>query len=244
MPGNNLLIGGACILVLVLLAARAALRLDRDRRRGNGGQGGDDADIGADAAVRAAAMTRRRRHQSSEAAHLAMAVGMALMFLPLPFVRLPLAGLFSLIVLAAATVWVTDRVRSARTGQRRVGQQRAADCGCSPEHRLEPHHVIVGSAMVVMALRSHSAATSATAAAGMATMPGMAMGAGGSPSLVSLTLLGYVWLSVLVLGGGLARTFRAEPGLDPGLGAMLGAPTTVYACELAMTVVMGLMLLA
>lgn len=169
---------------------------------------------------------------------------MALMFLPIPAARPALAGLFGAIVLFAGAVWVTDRVRSVRS-RRRTG--RGARPDHRSEHRLEPHHVIVGSAMTVMALKPRATA------AGTAAMPGMAMGPGGSPNLVSLTLLAYVWLSVLVLGGGLARAFAAEAGprtgseIRPparGLSALLGAPSTVYACELTMTVVMGLMLLS
>lgn len=224
MPGNSPLIDASCVAVLVLLAARSVLRLGRDRRRPGGCGDG------------------RPHHRGGEAAHLAMAVGMALMFLPVPAARPALAVLFGAVVLFAATVWVADLVRSAQARRRRVER------GRPPEHRLEPHHVIVGSAMAVMALRSPTAV-------GMAAMPGMAAGSGATPGVVWLTLVGYVWLSVLVLGGGLARAFLAEAatdtGLEPGLGtrpldlgALLGAPSTVYACELAMTVVMGLMLLS
>ena len=231
MPGNSPLIDASCIAVLVLLVARSALRLGRDRWR-PAGRGGDC----------------RPHHRGGEAAHLAMAVGMALMFLPVPAARPALAVLFGAVVLFAASVWVTDQVRSVRARRLRSGRGRPS------EHRLEPHHVIVGSAMVVMALRSRTAV-------GMAAMPGMAAGAGAGamPGVVWLTLFGYVWLSVLVLGGGLARAFLAEAGEETGsglgsepgagtrsldLGALLGAPSTIYACELAMTVVMGLMLLS
>lgn len=216
MPGHSVFIGASCVLVLTLLAARALLRLGHDHRSVRAGGG-------------------RRRHRRSEAAHLAMAVGMALMFLPLPAARPALAGLFAAIVLYAAAVWVTDRVRAARA------RRGAAVDHCPPEHRLEPHQVVVGSAMAVMALGSRAVGTGA--AAGMAAMPGMAP-AGGSLTPAALLLFGYVWVSVLVLGGGLARTFRAEAGLERDLAALLGAPSTVYACELTMTVVMGLMLLS
>lgn len=229
MPGNSLLIEGSCIGVLALLAVRAALRLSQDHRRSRGRRSTADGETFT-AGGRPTA-DPGRRHRIGEAAHLAMALGMALMFLPLPSVRPLLVGLFGAIVLTAATAWLTDQARAIRARRRRT------NCPCPPEHRLEPHHVIVGSAMIVVVLRSHSAAS------GMASMSGMAAGTGGLPDAVSLTILGYVWLSVLVLGSGLARAFQAEPALG-GLDFMLGAPGTVYACELAMTVVMGLMLLA
>jgi len=61
-------------------------------------------------------------------------------------------------------------------------------------------------------------------------------------SLGTLSLL-YVWVAVLVLGGGLVKAVTTRPVPNDAV-AILAAPVTVYACELAMTVVMGLMLLA
>jgi len=206
------------MVILLLLAARAALRLGWDRLRT-----GNTADR----------KHRTDRPHGGEAAHFTMAVGMALLILPLPAARPLLAALFVVLVLVEASIWAAARVRRLRSG--RPGPR---DSSCSPGHSLELHHVVVGSAMAVMALRS----SSAVIGAGSAGMAGMTMGTG-PPDVVSLTLFAYVWLSVFVLGGGLARAFKAEPDA-PGLGAILAAPSTFYACELAMTVVMGLMLLA
>jgi hypothetical protein len=134
--------------------------------------------------------------------------------------------------------------------RRAVARHLGTAVPCRPAHALEPHHVAVGLAMVVMAVRM---GPGAAAAGGMAPMPGMAgmqtdSGAGGGLSAdLAVLALGYVWIAVVVLGIGLARSARPQPA---GLGAvelrgleLLGAPVTVYACELTMTVVMGLMLL-
>jgi hypothetical protein len=80
-------------------------------------------------------------------------------------------------------------------------------------------------------------ATGATSVTGIAGMPASASWL----SLGTLSLL-YVWAAVLVLGGGLVKAVTARP-VPSGAVAILAAPVTVYACELAMTVVMGLMLL-
>jgi hypothetical protein len=68
-------------------------------------------------------------------------------------------------------------------------------------------------------------------------------------TLAALALL-YIWVAVVVLGGGLAKSAQASPAPAPSAAAapsaglaLLGAPRTVYACELTMTVIMGLMLL-
>jgi hypothetical protein len=47
---------------------------------------------------------------------------------------------------------------------------------------------------------------------------------------------------VLFLGAGLMKVLSGRPA-PSGAAALLAAPMTVYACELAMAVVMGLMLL-
>ena len=91
---------------------------------------------------------------------------------------------------------------------------------------------------------------------------------GAAPSTAMLFFLAYVWIAALVLGYGMTRVLAAErtvpavaglPGVGVGVGdgtgaadaiavtansgALLSSPATVYACELAMTVLTGLMLL-
>jgi hypothetical protein len=78
-------------------------------------------------------------------------------------------------------------------------------------------------------------------------MSGMTMTSAG-PGVAVLVLLAYVWLAALVLGYGMTRVLSAE-GSSPvwvsgDSGALLSSPATVYACELAMTVLTGLMLLS
>jgi hypothetical protein len=68
--------------------------------------------------------------------------------------------------------------------------------------------------------------------------------AGGLGAALAALALVYVWTAVVVLGAGLARSARLQaPTAVPTGWGLLGAPVTVYACELTMTVVMGLMLL-
>jgi hypothetical protein len=77
--------------------------------------------------------------------------------------------------------------------------------------------------------------------------------------MVVLLFLAYVWLSALVLGYGMTRVLPAVTGpmqadavgrlartvtVGDGSTALLGSPATVYGCELAMTVLTGLMLLS
>ena len=119
------------------------------------------------------------------------------------------------------------------------------------------------------AASSSSAATAtATSAAGSA-MPGMTMDV--APSTPTLLLVGYIWIAALVLGVGMTRVLAAAavPAGSQAAGAgrqatsaespaqiqshashsqashsqaVLSSPATVYACELAMTVLTGLML--
>jgi hypothetical protein len=112
-------------------------------------------------------------------------------------------------------------------------------CGPAEGGRLlDPHHAIVGLAMVMMLLRP----AGGMGATGGATMPGMAMGA--TPNTTILLLLGYVWIAALVLGYGMTSVLAAPQPQHAGTaGALLSSPATVYACELAMTVLTGLMLL-
>lgn len=120
---------------------------------------------------------------------------------------------------------------------------------CRPAHALEPHHVLVGLAMIAMAARMTSPATDrgpgtgSSTGSSMAGMPGMADGSSGTLwlTLGTLSLL-YVWAAALYLGAGLAKAVVAQPAPN-GAAAILAAPVTVYACEVTMTVVMGLMLL-
>jgi hypothetical protein len=88
--------------------------------------------------------------------------------------------------------------------------------------------------MVVMLLRPGMG----TASAGPA-MPGMAMGT--SPGTAALLLLAYVWIAALILGFGMTRVL-ASTAASGETQAVLSSPATVYACELAMTVLTGLML--
>ena len=94
--------------------------------------------------------------------------------------------------------------------------------------------------MIVMAARMNGSSTAAGSMPGMAGMAGMSTSASWL-SLGTLSLL-YVWAAVFVLGGGLVKAVTTRPVPNDAV-AILAAPVTVYACELAMTVVMGLMLL-
>jgi hypothetical protein len=136
-------------------------------------------------------------------------------------------------------VWV------ARAMRRRSARLRGAAVPCRPAHALEPHHAVVGLVMVLMAAHMSGAAPAAGAMLAMASMPGMTAGPGGVGAALATIALLYIWAAVIVLGAGLAKSAlarSAELKLPAGL-ALLGAPVTVYACELTMTVVMGLMLL-
>lgn len=221
-------------LILVLLAGRATARLALGRRK---------------AAKDPLSPAQRDR----ELGHAAMGFGMAVLLAPgVP--RPPQAVsvcFFAGLAAFAALDW-GRRLWHARHG-------RASD-SCVPtgerSHLLDPHHAIVGVAMVVMLLEPSGGATGTAG-----TMPGMAMGGGAGPSAAVLFLLAYVWAAALALGYGMTRVLAAErpaPALagltaaghrghparpGPGPGALLSSPATVYACELAMTVLTGLMLL-
>lgn len=152
--------------------------------------------------------------RNREIGHAAMAFGMAVLLVPgLP--RPP--SVVSVCFFAALAAWAAfDGVRS-----------RGA-------HLLDPHHAIVGAAMVAMLLRP-AMGTATTSS----SMPGMAMGA--TPGTAMLLLLGYVWIAALVLGIGMTRVL-AGAAASGETQTVLSSPATVYACELAMTVLTGLML--
>lgn len=233
-------------LILVLLAGRAAARLLLAR-------------VGE--TRHPLSPTQRDR----ELGHAAMGFGMAALLAPgVP--RPPQAVsvcFFAVLAALAAFDWVR-RLWNARHG-------RATENSCAPvpghAHLLDPHHAIVGLAMVVMLLRPPGDASGKAAA-----MPGMAMG-GVAPSPTVLFFLAYVWIAALVLGYGMTRVLAVDrpapavavagigdagfegAGLEsatragtghrgsPADSALLSSPATVYACELAMTVLTGLMLL-
>lgn len=224
--------------ILILLAGRATARLILARRP-------------ASAPPHPHPLSPSMRHR--EIGHAAMGFGMAALLAPgLP--RPPqtvsvcfFGGLAALAFLGwGRRLWDTRR-----------GRPTAGSCGSATQraHLLEPHHAIVGLAMVIMLLRPSGSATGSGV-----TMPGMAMG-GAAPSTTMLCFLAYVWIAALVLGYGMTRVLAAErpgpavaglPGVGGGKGgvatamdsgALLSSPATVYACELAMTVLTGLMLL-
>jgi hypothetical protein len=177
------------------------------------------------AAARLAVSHLPGMERNREIGHAAMAFGMAALLMPgVP--RPPLligVGFFAALAAWAAADW-------ARRAHARF-RGRATEY-CTGSALLDSHHAIVGVAMVVMLLRP-----------GMPTaMPGMLMAT--SPGAAMLLLLGYVWIAALVLGVGMTRVLSTAvaSGEDPG--AVLSSPATVYACELAMTVLTGLMLVA
>jgi hypothetical protein len=183
-----------------------------------------------------------RAERNREAGHAAMGFGMAVLLAPgVPRPALPVSVCFFAVLAALATV---DWARRLRAG----GRGRAVT-SCAPTEGwrlLDPHHAIVGVAMVVMLLRPSMGGANAVpgAAAGPAAgtvMPGMAMGA--APNATVLMLLGYVWVAALVLGYGMTRVLAAAQQDGGTATALLSSPATVYACELAMTVLTGLMLL-
>jgi hypothetical protein len=184
-----------------------------------------------------------------ELGHAAMGFGMAVLLAPgVPRPPQTLSVSFFAVLAALAAFEWGRRMWNARHG-------RATAPSCIPAaeraHLLDPHHAIVGVAMVVMLLRPSGAVTGTAV-----TMPGMAMG-GGTPSATVLLLLAYVWMAALVLGYGMTRVLAAERPAPAGLGGtarggttapagsttLLSSPAIVYACELAMTVLTGLMLL-
>jgi hypothetical protein len=208
-----------------LLAVRSAARLTADR-----------------APVAPGVPVCGRTSRAADAIHLAMAAGMVPMAVPLGVPPSVLVAFFSATTAFVAGTWLW------RGAQRRLAVRRGVAVACRPAHALEPHHVIVGLSMIVMA-RHMAAATSTAGTAGttgtagmtaMAAMPGMI--APSSWLTVSSLALIYIWTAVVFLGGGLAKAASAQP-IPTSAVALLAAPVTVYACELAMTVVMGLMLL-
>lgn len=173
------------------------------------------------------APTERNR----ELGHAAMGFGMALLLVPgLP--RPPQVVsvcFFSALAALAAFDWARRALARSRG--------RVVDSCATTDHGgllLDPHHAIVGLAMVVMLLRP-------TGMASMAGMSGMSGMTGSAPGTTVLLLLAYVWVAALVLGVGMTRVLAA--GAEES-GTVLSSPATVYACELAMTVLTGLMLLS
>lgn len=210
----------SCAAVLLVLAVRSAARLLADRR---------DHERAADPGVPGCALTSR----TGDAVHLATAAGMIAMLLPLGLPPLALVVYFSATTAFVGGSWLL------RVTRRQLALHRGGTAACRPAHALEPHHAVVGLAMIVMAARMADSGP-AGVMSGMAGMAGMVASSGWA-GLGTLALI-YVWAAVLVLGGGLAKAASARPA-PTGTVAVLAAPITVYACELAMTVVMGLMLL-
>lgn len=163
-----------------------------------------------------------------------MAAGMVAMVVPLGLPPVALTVLFSATTAFTAGVW------ARRVLVRRLAIARGRAVPCRPAHALEPHHLIVGLAMIVMAVQMGSVRVGSVR---MGSMTGMA-GMDSSVTWLSLSTLSllYVWAAVLVLGGGLVKAMTTRPVPNDAV-AILAAPVTVYACEVAMTVVMGLMLL-
>lgn len=216
-------------LLLILLAGRAASRLALARR---------DGDVLAP------------EERNRELGHAAMGLGMAVLLAPgLPRPPQVISVCFFAALAVLATVDWARRWWFGRRGR--------AMSACGPTggggRMLDPHHAIVGIAMVVMLLRP----TGSAARTAPASMPGMAMGSaiGGAPGAAVLLLLGYVWIAALALGYGMTRVLEAaavatagraaaeQAATNRGVFALLASPATVYACELAMTVLTGLMLL-
>jgi hypothetical protein len=219
MQSSSPLLAWFFTLILVLLAARAGARLAVARRGG---------------AEHALASAERHR----EFGHAAMGLGMAVLLAPgLPRPPQPVSVcFFAALAVLAALDWAR-RAWAAGRGRALPG------CGPSEGGRLlDPHHALVGVAMVVMLLRP---ATSSAGIAGMSSMAGMTA-AGASPGATTLLLLGYVWVAALVLGYGMTRVLATPQGTAQSgtTAVLLSSPATAYACELAMTVLTGLMLLS
>lgn len=219
--------------VLVALVARSAARLLADRAP-------------ADPGLPGCGLTSR----TGDAIHLAMAAGMIPMVLPLGLPPRVLVFFFAAMTALVAAAWMR------RAGRRRLAAWRGDPVPCRPAHALESHHLIIGLAMVVMAWQmgggspfgnpSGSGSGMAGAMNGMPGTPGITVGtaataASSGPELATIALI-YTWAAVAVLGCGLVKAASARP-VPAGAVALLAAPVTVYTCELAMTVVMGLMLL-
>lgn len=170
--------------------------------------------------------------RNRELGHAAMGFGMAALLAPgLP--RPPLV--VSVTFFAALATWATfDWAQRALARLRGRTVKSCAGTSSGGTHLLDPHHAIVSAAMVVMLLRPGMGTASAAH-----TMPGMAMGT--SPGTAAVLLLAYVWIAALILGFGMTRVL-ASSAASGETQAVLSSPATVYACELAMTVLTGLML--
>lgn len=168
-----------------------------------------------------------------------MAGGMVAMVVPLGLPPVALIAFFCATTAFSAGAWLR------RVWRRRLAVRRGEVAPCRPAHALEPHHLIIGLVMIAMAARMNGPGlgflgAGAGSMVGMSAMAGMTASASWL-SLGTLSLI-YVWAAVLVLGGGLVKAVTTRPVPNDAV-AILAAPVTVYACELAMTVVMGLMLL-
>jgi hypothetical protein len=247
-----------CVTLLVALAGRSVAHLALAR-----GAGRAPAACSADS-------------RAGDLAHAAMALGMAAMVLPTAIPALAFELYFGAMSAFSAGGW------TRRVLRRRLALRRGEPPPCAPAHALEPHHLVVGLAMVAMAagMSASAGGSGASVMAGMAGMPGMGAGPSASgPLALALDAASlYVWIAAAVLGAGLMRVMaagpvvpvlRAEgPGADglravgmsvgrmgangarvggvegPGaVAGVLGAPAVAYGCEIAMTVVMGVMLL-
>jgi hypothetical protein len=211
----------SCAVVLLALAARSAARLLADRTP-------------VDPDVPACSLTSR----TGDVIHLATAIGMVAMVVPLGLPPVALTAFFGATTAYSAGAW------ALRVARRRLAVARGGTVPCRPAHALEPHHLIVGLAMIAMTARMSGSGIGPGADSGsMIGMAGTSDVAASTSwlSVGTLSLL-YVWSAVLVLGNGLVKAVSAQPA-SGGAVAILAAPVTIYACELAMTVVMGLMLL-
>ena len=164
--------------------------------------------------------------RNRELGHAAMGVGMAVLLIPgVPKPPLVLSvSFFTALAALAAFDW------GRRTWARLRG--RTVDSCAGGTHLLDSHHAIVGIAMIVMLLRPGMSSAAST----MPVMPDMT---GPAPGTAVVILLAYVWIAALVLGIGMTRVLADA---TTGTGSVLSSPATVYACELAMTVLTGLML--
>ncbi|HET9173587.1 MAG TPA: DUF5134 domain-containing protein [Actinospica sp.] len=169
--------------------------------------------------------------RNRELGHAAMGLGMAVLLVPgVP--RPPLT--VSVTFFAALAAWAAFDW-AHRVVARLRGREIPSCAGSRNAHLLDPHHAIVSIAMVAMLLRPGMAVDTGP------SMPGMAMGP--SPGAATVILIAYVWLTALILGIGMTRILAAETTAGSGEArTLLSSPATVYACELAMTVLTGLML--
>ncbi len=271
MLATQPLIGWLCVATLAALAARSVTRLATDFSGTSSLTGAtarspealrhrsiskSDSVSSRSAQPDRSAPTCARTSRVGEALHAAMALGMVAMVIA-PVTSAATYALEAYFGLSAA---VEGGVWTARAMRHRTARLRGGVVPCRPAHSLELHHAAVGLAMVLMAahmsgraavlmdsasMSSSSMGSASPGSQSMASMPGMAAGPGGIGTALAALALLYIWVAVVVLGGGMAKSALAQPALPKlptGL-ALLGAPVIVYACELTMTVVMGLMLL-